>query len=520
MTAPPPNKDFKRLKAIKYKCKTSFLFSTCYLHKEITHRDYIVRRHHKIMADALEKVYRGEITRLIITIPPRYGKTELGVKNFIANGLAINPSAKFLHLSASKALALENSEGAKDIVASDAYISLFPEVQIKQGTDSKAKWYTTAGGGVYATGAAGQVTGFGAGQTVEEDSEDIAETESFISDIERKEGFAGAIVIDDPVKPDDADSDVKRVRVNNRYFSTIKNRLNSKKTPIIIIMQRLHELDLVGYVLDTEGNKEDGGDWTVINIPALYTDEEGKMQCLDPTKHTVEDLLAMETNADPEVRIVFQRQFQQNPRSREGLMFASQDLRYYLPEDINLNEKKEFTFNYTDPANKGGDDLCSIMAHLVGKDIYISDVIYNTDGVDKNGPRIVDFIARHNANRGAMEANFKAWRDFGKTVRDAVGERLPTSTYMLVNSTGNKHTRIMAQKSFIRNNFIFRKDWQTCDPEYRKFMVNLISYREVQEGEGKADHDDAPDACSGVSAFFSGGLFRHLWPMESISNMV
>ncbi len=512
--------DIKKLKVAKYKSKRDFLFFTRYQYKRNTGRKYTVRRHHQLMADALEKVFKGEITRLIITIPPRYGKTELGVKNFIAAGLAVNPSAKFLHLSASKALALENSEGARDIVRSDAYQQLFPDVQVKGETDSKAKWYTTAGGGVYATGAAGQVTGFGAGQTVDEDSEDVAETESFISDIERKEGFAGAIIIDDPVKPDDADSDIKRVRVNTRYFSTIKNRLNSKKTPIIIIMQRLHELDLVGYVLEAEGKAEDGGDWTVLNIPALYTDEAGQLQCLDPTKHTVEDLVKMENHQDVEVRIFFQRQMQQNPRSREGLMFASQDLRYYLPQDIDLKEKKEFTFNYTDPANKGGDDLCSIMAHLVGKDIYIDEVIYNTDGVDINGPRIVDFIAKHNANRGAMEANFKAWRDFGKSVRDAVAQRLPTCTYMLVNSTGNKHTRIMAQKSFIRNNFLFRKDWQTCNPEYRKFMVNLISYREVQEGEGKADHDDAPDACAGVSAFFSGGLFRHLWPMESVSNMV
>lgn len=505
--------DLKKLKVAKYKCKKDFLFSTRYLYKRITNRKYTVRHHHQLMANALERVFRGEITRLIITIPPRYGKTELGVKNFIAAGLAVNPASKFLHLSASKQLALENSEGARDIVRHEAYQELFPEVQVKGDTDSKAKWYTTAGGGVYATGAAGQVTGFGAGQTETEDPEDDKEVDTFMSEIEKKEGFAGAIIIDDPVKPDDADSDIKRVRVNNRYFSTIKNRLNSKKTPIIIIMQRLHELDLVGYVLDTEGNAEQGGDWTVLNIPALYTDDNGQYQCLDPTKHTVEDLLKMENHPDVEVRIFFQRQMQQNPQSREGLMFPLQDLRKYDPAAINLKENKEFVFNYTDPANKGGDDLCSIFAYLVGRDIYIDEVIYNTDGTDKNGPRIVDRIVHHECNRGAMEANFKFFTAFGNGVRDVLKTRMPNCLYLLVNNTVNKHTRILAQSPFIRANFVFRQDWQHCSPEYRKFMINLTSYRMVQEGEGKADHDDAPDGCSGVSAFYSA-VFKHLWPID------
>lgn len=513
MTSAPSHA--KLVKMARYRSLKSLLFFTSYQHKKATGRDYIIRRHHDIMGASLERVYRGEITRLIITIPPRYGKTELAVKNFIAAGLAINPSAKFLHLSASKALALENSEGARDIVRSPAYQELFPEVQVKMDTDSKAKWYTTAGGGVYATGAAGQVTGFGAGQTVDDDTEEAG---SYLSEIEQKEGFAGAIVIDDPVKPDDADSDIKRVRVNNRYISTIKNRLNSKKTPIIIIMQRLHELDLVGHVLSIEGNADDvdekgnRGEWTVVNVPALYYDDAGQMQCLDPTKHTVEDLLAMEKSQDIEVRITFQRQFMQNPQSREGLMFPTQDLRYFLDKDIDFGRETEFAFSYTDPANKGGDDYCTIVAKLIGKDIYIDQVIYNTDGIDINGPRTVDSVVNHNCQRGAIEANFKFFTDFGRGVQAAVRKRHPNCTYLLVSNNVNKHTRILAQSSFIRANFIFRKDWQTYDREYRKFMICLTSYRMVQEGEGKADHDDAPDACSGVATFYSG-VFKHLWPV-------
>ena len=64
--------------------------------------------------------------------------------------------------------------------------------------------------------------------------------------------FAGAIVIDDPIKPEDALSETIRERVNNRFESTIRNRVNSRNTPIIIIMQRLHEHDLCGYLHEIE----------------------------------------------------------------------------------------------------------------------------------------------------------------------------------------------------------------------------------------------------------------------------
>ncbi len=502
--APIAEDTAKVLKLARHKCKESLLFFTRYhFKKNNAGRKYNVRRHHTLMAEALEKVLKGEITRLIITIPPRYGKTELGVVNLIAHGMALNPSAKFMHLSASASLALENSEKAKDLVKSESYREMFPNVRIKTDTDSKAKWYTDAGGGVYAAGAAGQVTGFGAGQT---ESDEDAALDEFLTDLEAKEGFAGAIVIDDPVKPDDADSDVKRVRVNNRYFSTIKNRLNSKKTPIIIIMQRLHETDLVGYVQAIEPD-----DWTVVDIPALYVDETGELQCLDPTKHTVEDLVKMENSEDIEVRIVFQRQFQQNPTPREGLMFPITDLGKYDPKTYDPAKDVEFSFNYTDPANKGGDDLCSIVAYLVGNKLYIPEVIYNTKGIDINGPAIVEMVVKHMCKAAEMETNFN-WTTFGKSVRTRLQKVLPNCSMRLFPNTKNKHTRILAQSSFIRNNFIFRSDWQLCSPEYRKFMLNITAYKQVQE-PGTDQHDDAPDAAAGVAAYFAT-KFKHLWPLE------
>ena len=72
---------------------------TRYFFKMNGSKRFIVGSHHQRVCDALDKVLRGEINRLIINIAPRYGKTELAVKNFIAMGLAINPASRFIHLS-------------------------------------------------------------------------------------------------------------------------------------------------------------------------------------------------------------------------------------------------------------------------------------------------------------------------------------------------------------------------------------------------------------------------------------
>ena len=137
MSTNVPESEIKKLKVAHYKCLKDFAFSVRYLYKKKHGRKYILGRHHEIICSVLEKVLRGELTRVIFNLAPRYGKTELAVKHFIAHGLALNAAAKFIHLTYAAKLALDNSEEAKDIVQSDDYQLLFPHVQIKK--DSKAK---------------------------------------------------------------------------------------------------------------------------------------------------------------------------------------------------------------------------------------------------------------------------------------------------------------------------------------------------------------------------------------------
>jgi len=265
---------------IKEKCENSLLFFTRYLFKENTGSKFEVAEFHKELASTLEKVAKGEITRLIINIPPRYGKTEIAVKMFIAWSLAKNPKAKFIHLSYSDALALDNSSLTKEYVQSDSFQSLWP-IELKKDSQSNKKWYTNSGGGVYATASGGAITGFGAGS-------------------------GGAIIIDDPLKPDDAVSEVKRSFINNRYNTTIRSRVNSRDVPIILIMQRLHEEDLSGFLLDGGS----GEDWHHLKIAAL---DENNVPLWE-NKHTFEELEAIR-QAD---RYTFSGQYMQEPAPLEG----------------------------------------------------------------------------------------------------------------------------------------------------------------------------------------------------------
>ena len=92
---------------------SSTLNFTRFFYKEQFNRKFVVGDHHKKIAEALDKVLSGEITRLMINVAPRYSNTEMAVKNFIAEGLALNPRARFIHLSYSDDLARDNSKEYK-----------------------------------------------------------------------------------------------------------------------------------------------------------------------------------------------------------------------------------------------------------------------------------------------------------------------------------------------------------------------------------------------------------------------
>lgn len=239
--------------------------------------------HHKQICDALERVYNGQCRRLIINIPPRYSKTELAVVNFVAWAMGKAPDSEFIHASYSSNLATNNSKQVRDLMQHEAYAEVFAT---RLEGEAKSHWTTSDGGVMYATGAGGTITGFGAGK--------------------QRDGFGGAIIIDDPHKADEAGSEVVRAGVIDWFRNTIESRCNAPHTPIIVIMQRLHEEDLSGWLL-AGGN---GEKWEHLCIPAITDDGAA----LWPEKHSIERLRMMQ-DVSP---YVFAGQYMQRPSPLEG----------------------------------------------------------------------------------------------------------------------------------------------------------------------------------------------------------
>lgn len=235
---------------------------------------------------ALERVVLGKTSRLIINIPPRSGKTEIAVKKFMAWCMGVFPHSQFIHASYSKRLATANTYAVRATMLNEVYQDLFPAVGLQGDSKAKDEFRTDAGGVVYATGADGTITGYGAGGM--------------------DDGFAGAIIIDDPHKAGEASSDTMRQNVLDWFSTTMESRKNSPNTPIIVIMQRLHESDLTGWLLDG-GN---GEEWELLKIPAI--DDDG--DSFWPEQFPL-DMLSRLEQTNP---YVFAGQYMQEPAPRDG----------------------------------------------------------------------------------------------------------------------------------------------------------------------------------------------------------
>ena len=273
------------------------LYEYAQLEYKLNRRQHFQKNwHYELICDTLEMVVLGEIDNLIVTVPPRSGKTDILAKLFPTWAFSMYPDSEYIYTGYSSRLVTQYSLQAREIMKSQFYKDLFPDIYISNVSKARDNWRTTAGGCYYSVGAAGTITGVGAGK--------------------RREGFGGAIIIDDPLNAKEFASDVIRENVLEWFKSTLVTRKNKPKTPIILIMQRLHEEDLAGWLLD--GN--DGRKWEHINIPAII---DGKS--FFETQYPLADLLR-EKEHNP---YNFSSQFMQEPSPADGAVFKDEWWRYY-----------------------------------------------------------------------------------------------------------------------------------------------------------------------------------------------
>lgn len=433
--------------------------------------------------------------------------TELVIKSFISWCFALNPKCRFLHLSYSDILVYDNSETIRNIMQEDLYKALFPKSALMSEKGSAKRWKTKAGGELYAVSTQGQVTGFGAGNVdVDPDinkmdgGNDIFTFDDHTNEVLSMIGattniFQGAIVIDDPIKPEDAESDIVRERINMRFENTIRNRTNSRNTPIIIIMQRLHEHDLCGYLQDVEPDE-----WTVLSMPVIQTDPEtGEEYALWPMKHTLKELYKMR-EINP---LVFDTQYMQDPTPKEGLMY--ENFRTYKPEELPTGNNALQKWNYTDTADTGADFLCSICFINTPEYVYVTDVMFTDAPMEVTEPKQAELLVRNKTVDCLIESN-NGGRGYSRNVKkilrvDMRDFRCAVRTFT---QTENKKTRIFTASAQVQNDILFPDGWEKKWP---KFYNALMSYR--KDNKKRNQHDDAPDCLTGVWEMHSRKGGRH-----------
>lgn len=404
--------------------------------------------HHKAICDALTKVFRGESKRLILNIPPRYSKTETAVVNWPAWCLGHFPDAEFIHTSYSGQLSVNNSSQCRDLIQQPAYRELFPAVQLKGDSNAKHEWRTTEGGCFYAVGAGGTITGYGAGKM--------------------RPKFGGAIIIDDPHKADEARSDVMRQNVIDWFQNTLESRLNSPDTPIILIMQRLHERDLAGWLLDG-GN---GEHWDHVCLKALRDDGTA----LWPEKHTVDDLHRMRM-ASP---YTFAGQYQQAPAPPEGNIFKPDNLEVVDAVPSGTRFVRAWDFGATDGA---GDPTVGLKLGLTPSGRYVIADVVRFQG----GPDAVEAALKNTAARDGKDCAISIPQDPGQAGKSQVAyftKQLAGYPVHASPESGDKITRAepLASQVNVGNVMMLRAPWNDALVAEMRVFPNGANDDQVDAG--------------------------------------
>jgi predicted phage terminase large subunit-like protein len=359
-----------------------------FVHKAFTTlcpgQNYVSTWHVEAIAWQLERVRRGEIRRLIINMPPRSLKSIMASVAFPAFVLGHDPSRRIICVSYSGDLSRKHSNDFRALLESPWYGRTFPNARIGPYKNSETEIELTERGFRLATSVGGTLTGRG-------------------GDI---------IIIDDPLKPDDALSETKRSAANQWFANTLLSRLDDKRTgAIAIVMQRVHMDDLTGFLLSQSS------EWELLSLPAIAEFEETIAlgnghshrrqfgEALSPEREPVHVLEALKLQIGSDA---FSAQYQQAPVPPGGAMVKRHWVRRY-GDELPSPAEQLMTVQSWDTASKGGPDndwsVCTTWILTRRKRWYLLDV----------WRRRVDYPAL----KAAAQSLAKKWSAWRVLVEDA-----------------------------------------------------------------------------------------------------
>jgi len=425
--------------------------------------------HHELVAEHLMLAYQREEQRLIFCLPPRGLKSKLVSVFFPAWVWAKSPGESFILTSYSDSLSEELHMGRRNLLQSEWYQTTFPnKVQFAADQNRREKFKNTAGGQSVATSVEGVLTGLG----------------------------ADYLLVDDILSPQQSYSDSERMNANRFFDSTLRSRLNEPTRGVIIIVcQRLHEADLVGYLAESES-----GAWVVVNLPMeAEADEEIVFPVSGHVIHRKEgDLLHpqrwpkawVDKHKRTVGRVVWSGQFQQRPSPKEGNIIKVSDVMYYGGKDLVTGERDpdlpaEFErriisvdASFKDKATS--DFVCILVIGIIGARRYVLHIVnahLNLDGTENE-------IRALHAMFGGVSGILIEDKANGSAVISHLQSEIPG--VIAVNPEGGKFARMMAAApEFEAHNWFFDRTGAWTN----KAVDQLCLFP-------NAKHDDIADAVS------------------------
>ena len=316
----------------------------------LTNPKYRANWHHREIARELEAIADGSFAAsgkriLILQVPPRHGKSEEATINFPAWLLGSAPHKQIITASYSSDLAVIFGSKTRDLVDSDKYRQIFPNVQLKPDDKAKARWNTNKGGSYASVGVGGAITGFG----------------------------ADVFIIDDPIKNrEEADSQVMRDKHWDWFTSTVWTRLESdletnNKGVLILILTRWHLDDLAGRIL---AEPSYASITRLISFPAIATHDDKfriKGEALWANKYDIADL-------EQTKKLVgiyqFSSLYQQSPILTDNQEFKPEWYRYRTRQEVESKNTRKFLTVDTAFSKKNSADYCGFCENYVDQENF------------------------------------------------------------------------------------------------------------------------------------------------------
>lgn len=401
--------------------------------------------------------------RIVISLPPRSLKSLVASVAFVAWTLGQDPTKQIICISYSQDLAEKNARQCRQLMESDWYKLLFPRTRISPEKNTMLQFETTAHGGRFSTSVMGPLTGFG----------------------------ADLIVIDDPLKAEDAMSDSMRAAVNEWYDNSVLSRLNNNDTgKIVIVMQRFHQDDLVGHVLKKVVSAH-------LCLPAIAEQDE-KIE-IGPKEfhyrkagdvlHPARDSLKVfEVKKREMGSLLFWAQYQQNPLPADGGPIKWHWFKQYaFPLEREEGDHIVQSWDTAYKTEPSSDYSVCITAIIRGNLIYIIDVLREKMIFPTLRKRVVDHSILHSAHSLLVENRGSGMSLIQELRRGASADPSPIA----IDPVKNKVVRMSTESDRIQAGYVFLPSSASWLEEFRREIL--------QFPYGK--HDDQIDALSQLLAW-------------------